>query len=216
MKLYTEGPRTGQFLISEAGNDGHRSRDSITLAAGQVYNAGHVLGKVVLGAASVSATGGNTGNATFGAIAVGAAAHAGAYILRITKAAAGAGDYEVIDPAGEVAGLGSLNAAYNVDGLSFTLTHGATDVVVGDSWSITVAAGNGQYREWNPANTDGSQRACAILWAAQDATTVPVSAAAITRDAEVRGSDLTFFSGAQAADQANAAGQLSFAHVIVR
>jgi hypothetical protein len=124
---------------------------------------GSVLGQITVGATASAVAGANTGNGTMGAITVGAGAQAGIYTLKITKTAANAGDFEVIDPQGDVVGLGTVAVAFNTAGLAFTLADGATDFAVGDSFAITVVAGSGKYVLATAAATDGSAEPVAIL-----------------------------------------------------
>jgi hypothetical protein len=63
MTALTEAGHAYGFLISEA--EGKRSRENRTLLSGQNLKAGHVVGKVTLGAVTSAAkAGGNTGNGT--------------------------------------------------------------------------------------------------------------------------------------------------------
>lgn len=118
---------------------------------GKVVPAGTVMaelstGKIIPRAAAtalaaVATAGTNTGNGAMGAITVGAGAQAGTYTLRITRAAANAGDFVVEDPNGQIVGYGAVGSAFSGGGLSFTLADGATDFVLNDSFSIAVAGG---------------------------------------------------------------------------
>lgn len=83
-----------------------------------------------------------TGNGAMGAITVGATAKLGAHVLKITKAASDAGDFEVIDPEGDVVGVGTVGVAFSGGGLSFTLADGSTDFAVGATITISVSGGN--------------------------------------------------------------------------
>jgi hypothetical protein len=188
-------PRAGGFLVSEA--EHFRSREQIVVLSGQVLKAGHVLGKVVVGASAVSApASGNTGNGVMGAVTAGNAARVGTYQLVIIEAAANAGRFEVADPNGLIIGTGSVGVAFAGGGLSFTLADGATDFVAGDRFSITISGGTEKFKEYNPANTDGSQFPAAISWDVYDASAADVNGAAVVRDAQVNVAELTWFSGA--------------------
>lgn len=189
MATLTQGKFNSEFLLHY---DNKYSLDVVTLAASApALKAGTVLGKIsATSAASAAKTGGNTGNGTMGAITVGAGAQAGVYKLRITKAATNAGDFQVIDPAGDVIGLGTVGTAFNSNGLSFTLADGATDFAVGDGFDITVT-GSGQYVAYSNSATDGSDVAVAILKdnVADSASTQKV--VVVSRYAEVHGAELT-------------------------
>ncbi|MCK7542956.1 head decoration protein [Marinobacter bryozoorum] len=47
MATFTESRHAGEFIISEA--NGHRSRDTVTVAAGNNLQAGHVVGALTAG-----------------------------------------------------------------------------------------------------------------------------------------------------------------------
>jgi len=211
--VFNEPIRAGEFLVSEA--NGNRSRDVGALLTGTKYIAGTVLGQITHGTASVVA-GTNTGNGVFGAVTVGATAQAGDYKVRITKAAANAGDFQVVDPQGDVVGLGTVAVAFAGGGLAFTLADGATDFAVGDSWTVTVAAGSLKFKTWNPTNTDGSQVAVAVLVGPVDATDADQRATIIARSAEVNAHSLTYVGGATDNQKAAAATQLAAVGIIVR
>lgn len=123
-------------------------------AGGKIIKSGAAMvelsdGKVIprsvtVSGAAVAATAGNTGNGTFTLATLPATAIRGVYKVRINRAAANAGDFMVEDPAGRVVGYGTVGVAFS-NQIAFTLADGATDFVLGDSWSVTVAgtpAGN--------------------------------------------------------------------------
>ena len=214
LSVITEPFRAGEFIASEA--NGFRSREQITVASGAgVLSAGAVLGKQLIGAASAVA-GANTGNGVMGAITAGVGAAAGAYSLRITAAAANAGAFEVTDPAGDVVGIGNVGAAFAGGGLSFTLADGAVDFIVGDSFTITVAAGSGKYMAFDPTKTDGTETASAILYDAVDATAADVDATAVVRDAEVNSFVIQWAAGMSAPNIALGTADLATANIHVR
>lgn len=214
MGVLIEGQHAGEFLVSEAA--GSRSRKAITVLSGQVLKAGHVVGMVALGVAAALATVGNTGDGAMGAITVGADAQAGDYMLTITKAAANAGEFQVVDPQGDVVGLGNVGEAFGGGGLSFTLADGTADFAKGDSITITVADGSGKYVEWDPTNTDGSHIAAGILFDGVDANAADAKGVLVARDAEVNGGELVYFTNATTDDKTAAAEQLEKFGIIVR
>jgi hypothetical protein len=186
MNIKTEGVHAGEFLLSEA--SGERSRENIIISAGSgVLPAGTVLAKITAANALTStAQGGNTGNGTVGSTSVTSAAITGTYVLEITTAAANGGSFEVTDPLGNVVGTGTVGVAFSGGGISFTLSDGSTDFAVGDGFNLAVKAGLGEYTAYDDDGTDDGRRAAsAVLYAAVDATTEDVRAAAIVRDAEV-------------------------------
>jgi hypothetical protein len=199
--VYTRAAtRAGGFMVSEA--EGFLSRDQIVVLSGEVLKAGHVIGRIMVGATAASAAAaGNTGNGVMGTVTAGAAARPGVYKLRIEDPATNAGAFVVEDPNGVQIGSGNVAAAYSAGGLAFTLADGSADFVSGDTFNITVTAGTDKYREYNPANTDGSGVPWGILWDNCDATSGDQKAAGIFRSCEVNAAELTWFSGATSGQQ---------------
>lgn len=195
MALTSTVVRAGGFMVSEANN--FRSREKAVILSGQDLEAGHVLGKTLVGATAAATAGaGNVGNGAMGAITVSAAARNGTYQLVITEPGTNVGEFEVRDPRGVLIGQGTVAAAFSAGGLAFTLADGATDFDVGDRFDILVSGGTEKYKEYNPANTDGSQIPVAICWDRYDATAADVAGTVIRRDAEVNIEELVWFSGA--------------------
>jgi hypothetical protein len=136
---------------------------AVTLTGAAALKRGAVLGKTVSAGTASSAPGTNTGNGAMGAITVAGDAQPGTYQLKITKAAANAGDFEVTDPLGQLVGLGTVAVAFAGAGLSFTLADGAIDFAVGDSFTISVTAITEKYKLAARDATDGSNEPQAIL-----------------------------------------------------
>jgi len=186
MSFTHQAARAADFILSEA--NGQRSRENIIMAAGSgVVHAGTLIAKITAAnAATATPAGGNTGNGTFGSIIVSSEAISGPYAVAITKAAENGGEFVVTGPTGAEVGAGEVGEAFDAGGLKFTIADGATDFVVGDSWSVSVLANLG---EWVPYDEDGSndgrRAASGVLYAAVDATTSDVQAVAVVRDAEV-------------------------------
>lgn len=214
MTTLTEVLRAGHFLYSEA--NGGRAREKVTILSGQNLKAGAVLGKVASGAGSSAAFAGNTGNGTMGAITVGAGAKVGVYKLIIIEPGTNVGTFTVEDPDGITVGRGTVAVAFSAGGLSFTLADGSTDFIAGDGFNITVAAGSNKYKEYNPANTDGSETAIAILYDAVDASAADKAGTIIARSAEVVAADLLWFSGASSPQKATGLAQLATLGIIAR
>jgi hypothetical protein len=190
MSAITEKARALAFILSEA--NGYQSREVLTVASGAgKLEAGTVLGKLSIGAATAAAkSGGNTGNGTISAVTVLSGAKAGVYALRFTSATA----WTLTDPDGFSLGAGA-NGAANANDLGFTTTAGGTPFVAGDGFDITVAAGSGVY--WPSthaasANKAGIESASAILAYGVDATSAAVDAVCIANDAEVKEPMLLF------------------------
>lgn len=143
--------------------------DTVTLTGAAALSRGAVLGKTVTAATVAAVAGGsNTGNGAMGTVTAGGEVMPGVYQLKITKAAANAGDFEVIDPLGRMVGVGSVAAAFASPHLSFTLADGATDFVVSDVFNITVTPTAEKYKLAAIAATDGSDVPVAILADAAD------------------------------------------------
>jgi len=188
MTAVTDTFRTAEFLVSEG--NGHRSREEVTVNAVSADGlvAGQVMGKIVVGTASAAAQGGNTGNATSSAVTVGSKAKPGVYIAEFTAATT----FFVLDPDGINIGNGVTGTAFSVtDHIDFTLTAGGTPMVAGDGFNITVAAGSGQYVEYDAAGTTGAQTVAGVLYEGVP-DGVAVDRTVIVRDAEVVLTHLTY------------------------
>lgn len=145
-------------------------------------------------AASV-ANGGNTGNSTSSAVTCnGYAPLPGAYMVEFDAATL----FVVTDPNGSEVGHGTTGSAFSGGGLGFTITAGGTPFAAADSFTVTVAAGSGAYKPWDPANADGSEIAAGILYATKDVTSADKPAAAVVRMAEVNASELIWPAGSEA------------------
>lgn len=215
MTTKTETNHAGGFLVSEA--NGSRSREAITVLSGENLKAGHVIGrKSTAGTASGAAVAGNTGNGTIGSVAVGKARKNGVYRLVCVEPGTNAGTFEVEDPDGNIIGTATVAVAYTGDGPAFTIADGATDFVSGDAFTVTVSGATFKYREWNPANTDGSQVAVGVLHDDVDATSADTAGVAYLRSCEVNAAELVWFSGASTTQKNNGKDQLALSGIISR
>jgi hypothetical protein len=190
MEALTEKARSLAFILSEA--NGYLSREVLTIAEGAgALEAGTVLGKIDVGAATAAAkSGGNTGNGTISAVTVLTGAKVGVYKLRFTAATT----WTLTDPDGFSLAAGA-NGTANANDLGFTTTAGGTPFVAGDGFDITVAAGTGLYWPSTNGATSGKagiEVASAILAYGVDATDADVEAVCITNDAEVKEPMLLF------------------------
>lgn len=153
--------------------------EHITLLAGQNLTRGTLLGKISTAGASATNVG-NTGNGVIALDAttpVKANAKPGVYTARLITAAANGGTFRVEDPDGFVLGDVAVGATFD-DDIKFVIADGATDFVVGDTFSITVAAGSGKYVQSLAAAANGSQVPDAILVHDTDATSADAEAVA--------------------------------------
>lgn len=160
----TDTPRISNLVKHEHWPASGFCRLAVTVneSAIKTYKVGTVLGKTLTGGAGTATAGTNTGNGTMGAITVSGTAKVGTYTLRIKSAAANAGDFYVVDPDGDVIGTGTVAVVFTGGGLSFTLADGATDFVVGDSFTIAVT-GTVKYKIAVETATDGSKVAAALV-----------------------------------------------------
>lgn len=209
-KLHASG-----FVISEA-NLNH-SRENAVLLSGQNLGAGAVLGRTVTaGTITGSAFAGNTGGSgAIGTLSVGGAAKEGLYRAIIIEPGTNAGIFMVVDPEGEFVGRGTVAVAFASDHVNFTIAD-ATDFVSGDGFDIKVSQLTVKYKVLNPAGTDGSNRAAAVLVDAVDASAADKACVIIARHAEVNGNELTWPGAIAAADKSIAIAQLERRSILVR
>ncbi len=213
MTEVTEGQHKAEFLVSEA--EGTISRENVTVLAGQTLKAGHVLGRVTVGTASGAAASGNTGNGTLSGVAASVGAKPGVYNVTCVEPATGAGTFVVEDPEGITIGKAQVGAAF-VGEVLFTLAAGSTDFAAGDRFLITVSAGSGKFKEYNPANADGSNLAVALSLDNVDASEADAGAVIIARHAEVNEAELVWFTGATNEQKAVAIAQLKEQAILAR
>lgn len=217
--MITEGQYADDWLKHEAPN--HYSREQIVILAGsgsaRVLTSGMVLAKVTKGTASAAAKAGNTGDGAMGAITVGAAAKPGAYKLEIFAAAANAGSFNVFDPDGNFVAQGTVGVAFSAGGLGFTLADGSADFVVGDGFTITVAAGSGKWVQFNQDGTTGTEDAAGILlFDAEAADGADGAGVAIVRDAIVNSAQLTWPADIEAGEKTAPVAALEALGILVR
>jgi len=172
-------------------------RDVVTAYEGSAtsYPVGTVLGRTFVSTSVTATAGTNTGNGAIGTVTATGKAQRGTYTIRIIKAASNAGDFTVSDPSGAVIGNGTVAVAYS-NQLAFTLADGATDFVVGDSWTVEVV-GDYKYKKVEATATDGSNIARAIYISANDgsfgtstiAATTDTSVIALVRGAAIVGKE---------------------------
>jgi len=220
--VLTEGNHPGSFMVSEA--EGYRSRDTFVVALNQTLVAGQVVGKTaVVGQVtwSVAVDAGNTGNGVFtidGAAPVAAGAKNGVYRVVNDLVAANSGEFVVFDPDGVEIGRVAVAATFN-NQIKFVIADGATDFAIGDAFSVTVGIEETDYQvaAYNPTGADGTQHVAGIIWSnvTTDGTNTQ-KAVVVTREAEVRGIDLTWPGGITAAQKADAIRQLEALTIVTR
>lgn len=213
MTELTEGQNKAEFIVTEA--NGSLSRESVTILSGQSLQPGHILGKVSVGTATGVAVSGNTGNGTITAVSAGDTAKAGIYQIICIEPGTNLGTFSIENPNGVIIGRAIVGAAFTGE-VNFTLNDGATDFVAGDRFTVTVAEGSGKYKEYNPANTDGSQVAAAILIDFADATAGDCPGVILARHAEVNKTELVWFTGANDVHKDAALTELRLYDIIAR
>jgi hypothetical protein len=139
----------------------------------------------------------------------------GTYKVSFVEPTTNLGTFVVYDPSGQYLGDGVVGTAFDNE-ITFTIADGSTDFVSGDAFSIAVTAGTYKVKEYNPANTDGSQRVYGVLYDNVDASSADNAGVAVVRAAEVRDADLSWFSGATTAQKQTAKDALAAAGVIAR
>jgi hypothetical protein len=210
----TEKLHPSGFIVSEG--EGNISRDNGVLISGQNLLAGTVLGKITHAGATQVYAGTGNGVMTLDATnPVRAGAKVGVYTATAITAAANGGVFRVEDPDGFVLGDVAVAATFD-DDIKFVIADGATDFIVGDKFSITVAAGSDKFSILAPAAQDGSQAGGGILVAAVDASAADVACVVLARFAEVNANELTWPAGISAGEKAIAIAQLLAAGIVIR
>lgn len=220
MTVLTEGRHPGEFIMTEA--NGQRSREAVTIAAEQAIEPGYLLSKLAIaaGAVAISQAFAGTGNGvlTFSDPAYNTKVKDGDYTVTCFEAAADGGKFNVEDPSGKNIGTATVGAAFNKE-IKFTIADGATDFVVGDTFTVSVAADaeDYQYAAYDPAGTDGSEEPSAIaIYGVTTGEDETADIAAITDDAEVNGHCLAWPSGITASQKADAIQSLNRSGIKVR
>ena len=210
MPTIEETTHAGGFILSEA--NGNRSRENGIINAGQDLAAGTVLGRLMtaIGAASVE----NTGDGVMTVGAIGANVQEGVYSLVCTAVSENAGTFRMTAPDGVVVGDITVGVASANSHVAVTIADGATDFAAGDTFTITVVAGD--YEQLDPAEDDGAQIAVAILYAAVDATAADKACAVVVRDAVVNQHELIWPAGITADQKAAAITQLNSRGIFLR
>lgn len=140
--------------------------DEIVLEAGSELR-GTLLGKKTKVVPTTgTAGGGNTGDGTITLVVGKAKTEVGVYTILFLTATT----FRVINPDGEELKQGLAAGAYSTDHIAFTFTAGATPMIAGDSFTVTVAAGNGKYIKSLAAAVDGTQDPIAVLAEDMDAS----------------------------------------------
>lgn len=160
-----------------------------------------------------------TGNGTITAGAIGGLAKAGVYRAQCTAVAANAGTFSFYRPLDDVfiadvtvgAGATSVGGHFTI-----TIADGATDFVLGDSFTVAVVLPPAKFTAHDASAVDGSQFAAGILAYATDASSGDTKTTVLVRDAAVYDGKLTWKSGITAAQKAQAIADLEVKTITVR
>lgn len=164
MTVLTEGQHKAEFIVSEA--NGSLSREVIKVLAGQVLQAGHVLGKVGIGTATGVAVSGNIGNGTISDVSAGTGVKAGTYGVTCIEPAANGGTFAIEEPGGVIIGSAMVGTPY-VGQINFTLNDGATDFAAGIALRLPSAAVRGNTRNITPPTPMGRKPLLSFFLIAQ-------------------------------------------------
>lgn len=208
--VLTEGVRRAHFIVREG--NGTISREAGRLAQGNNLVAGAVLGQIT--SANTATAGTNTGNGAISAVTLGTDAINGTYTLTVTEAVADGGVFSVVAPNGAVLAPLTVGVAYEGAHINLTISDGATDFIVGDSFTVDVIFG--EYAEFDPAQSDGSQTAVAILYDNVDASLAEKDCVVIARNCEVNEGELAFKTGLTEVQMATALNALKSTGIIAR
>ena len=144
----------------------------INFAGVATLKAGTILARRTVEVAVVAVAGANTGDGTVTLATVVSGPVVplvGAYVLTATTAVTNGGIFQLVDPNGAIvasdlimtAGAGAATV-FEAAGLEFTVTDAGTDFIVGDSFTLTVAA-DGKLVPYAIAGAGGVQLPLAVL-----------------------------------------------------
>jgi hypothetical protein len=139
---------------------------------------GMLLGLRKVAAGAVTPDAGNTGDGTLTALALapGGPPIAGDWNVECIAAVANGGTFKIEDPAGNIVAndlvmTASAGAAttFVVGGMTFIITDGAADFIVGDKFAVVMTAVN-KYTIYDAGSLDGAEIPSAIMPVAQTET----------------------------------------------
>ncbi|MDR6431297.1 head decoration protein [Brucella pseudogrignonensis] len=218
MKVFNEGRHAAEFVLTEA--NGNFSRDNVTVAPGQLFEAGTLLALLAVSAsitAAVVATAGNAGNGTLTVAtpATNSKVKNGAYRIVATSETV----FSVEDPNGVGIGNATAGTAFNKE-VKFTIAAGSNAFAVGDSFELLIGAetpGDFQAVAFDPEGDDGSEIPAVIaLYSAATDVDETVGISVISRASEVNGHCLSWPENITAATKAAAISSLAQKGIIVR
>ena len=128
-----------------------RKLRQVTVLSGQTVERGYLMTKTGQFTAGTATAGTNTGNGTVSGETAADFAVPGTYTLTCTAASADAGTFSVVDPNGVTLPDATVAVAYD-GAIGFTIADGATDFIVGDSFTIVVTEGAGKVKRFATTN----------------------------------------------------------------
>lgn len=153
--------------------EGGEFRDELlTFSGAGTTSKGTILARQLVATAITPSSVTGTGNGTVTAASVVASTEVpkvGNWTLKCVLAATNGGTFALIDPDGVIRGYVTLTAgasganAFKEAGIGFTINDGATDFVVGDSFTLPVTTGNNKLVPFAIAGAGGAQRPVAVL-----------------------------------------------------
>lgn len=149
-----------------------------TIALGQNLERGALVGKITKSAGTPVAGVGNTGDGTVTGFALGAKSQLGNYLLECIAEAADGGTFSVIAPDGSRLADATVGTPYINQQVEFTVNDGAEDFDVGDTFTLPVDYGSGEFILSLASAVDGSQEGKNMRILAKDAD---ASTEAVTR-----------------------------------
>ena len=144
---------TNVDMASVVYESGRNSNELLTLGAADTIVDGTILARKAVATAitASAATGTGDGTCTLATVVTGPIVPlVGEYILQCTTAATNAGTFKLIDPNSSTVAVDLVMTAatpttFVVAGMTFLLTDGTADFIVGDYFTLTVAADGNMY-----------------------------------------------------------------------
>lgn len=211
MTIKTEKTHRAEALVSEL--PGMMSRKKGVLNSGNNLQAQAVLGQILTAGAATEVAATGDGVITIGA-AIGPRTVAGIYKL-VAVTAGAAAVFNLYAPDGSLVRQVTTGGGATVsDHLTVTIADGGADFAAGDTFTVTVTAG--EFSEYAPAGTTGTQIATAILYGDTDATSADAPCVVHYRDSVFNAGEIVWPTGISVDDKAIAVARLLERGIILR